>query len=138
MVVTNRELIRRAKALVRPTKISPEVSYGFVGCALLSENNNIYEGVNIDTACGIGFCAEHSAIASMITKGESRIKKIVAVSGNGILPPCGRCREFMYQINEKNKETEIILGINKVVKLKVLLPYNWQKVVKKNVKRNSD
>lgn len=126
--LTNKELIMMARELVRPRRISAEVSFGFVACVLLAANNKVYRGVNIDTACGIGFCAEHTAIASMITDGESIVKKIVAVSNKGILPPCGRCREFMYQINEKNYNTLIIIGERKEVKLKTLLPYPWQEV----------
>jgi cytidine deaminase len=43
----------------------------------------------------MGFCAEHAAIASMLTAGESKIMTIVAVNCEGaILPPCGRCREL--------------------------------------------
>ncbi|MCU9602113.1 hypothetical protein OEV75_13000 [Caldibacillus kokeshiiformis] len=49
--------------------------------------------------CSIGFCAEHSAITAMVTAGERKIAKIVAVYEDGsILPPCGRCREFISQI----------------------------------------
>jgi cytidine deaminase len=62
----------------------------------------------------------------MLTNGESRIEKIVALDGDGvILPPCGRCREIIYQVNNQNKEADIILK-NKVMKLKDLLPEIWQ------------
>jgi cytidine deaminase len=45
----------------------------------------------------------------MVLEQRYKIKKIVAVSGDGtVLPPCGRCRELMYEINEDNYETEII------------------------------
>ena len=66
----------------------------------------------------------------MITAGESSIAKIVAVWGDGVvLPPCGRCREFMYQIDSSNlTNTEVILGENKVVKLKELLPHPYDEV----------
>lgn len=58
----------------------------------------------------MGFCAEHVAIAAIITAGESRIAKIVAVcDGKGIVSPCGRCRELMYQINHDNLKTEVQL-----------------------------
>jgi cytidine deaminase len=66
----------------------------------------------------------------MVTSGEYRITKIVAVwrdNGNGklyVLPPCGRCREFIRQIDEANLETEVILAKDKTVKLKDLLPYH--------------
>jgi len=70
----------------------------------------------------------------MVTNGEYRIKKIVAVSGDGaVLPPCGRCRELIYQINEDNWNTEIILGETRVVKLEDLLPEPWQKRVSNNL-----
>ena len=79
----------------------------------------------MDCGCGIGFCAEVSAIASMTTSGESKIKTIVAVGSDGkILSPCGKCRELMMQINPENKEIEVILE-NKVLKLKDLLPEYW-------------
>ena len=46
----------------------------------------------------MGFCAEHAAIAAMITAGENRITKVIAVYEDGtIIPPCGRCREFICQ-----------------------------------------
>lgn len=124
--MTNEELIQRAQAVVNPRQIA-HGSVGGVGCALLTNRGNIHVGVCIDTAGGMGFCAEHSAIASMVTQGEQGISKIVAVLGDGtILPPCGRCREFMCQIDRSNLDsTEVLIGRDKVVKLRDLLPYPW-------------
>lgn len=118
-------LIERAKSMQNERKMSEGTTVGYVAAALLSENGNIYVGVNIDVFCGMGFCAEHSAIAAMVTAGESVIRKIVAINPNGVLPPCGRCREFMNQINAKNLEAEVMIGEEKVVKLSELLPYRW-------------
>ena len=72
----------------------------------------------------MGFCAEHAAIAAMITAGESRIDKIVAVHEGGVVAPCGRCREFMYQINHDNLDTKIMLKMGEVT-LRELLPHIW-------------
>ena len=107
-------------------------SAGDVACALLSSKGNIYLGVCIDTGSGMGFCAEHSAIAAMITAGETSIAKIVAVWGEDtVLPPCGRCREFIYEIDETNWEcTDVILKVDQVVKLKELLPHPYTEVWK--------
>jgi cytidine deaminase len=86
-----------------------------------------YTGVCIDTPSSMGFCAEHSAIAQMIINEESRIAKIVAVGEKGkIYPPCGRCREFIYQINYENLEAEVLIAEHKIVKLKELLPYRLE------------
>ena len=124
--MSNEELVEKAKSVLKPRKIRHGFTVGDVGCALITAKGNVYLGVSIDVACGIGFCAEHSAIAAMVTHGERVIKKIVAVVKGGTpIPPCGRCREFMRQIHEKNSETEVIIGEKKSVKLKELLPFSW-------------
>jgi len=67
----------------------------------------------------MGFCAEHAAIAAMITAGENRIVKIVEVSSSdGFVPPCGRCREFINQIHDENKFCEFMLKENGI-------SFNW-------------
>jgi len=125
--ITNNELIETAKSVIKPRRIGDHI-IGDVGCALITDKNNIYLGVCIDTSSSLGFCAEHSAIAAMITAGEYKIRKIVAVwkdeSHTYILSPCGRCREFMRQIDKDNIETEVILERDKVMKLRELLPYH--------------
>jgi cytidine deaminase len=127
---TNVQMIEKAKTVLHPRILSGDNTAGEVACALQSASGNIYLGVCIDIGSGIGFCAEHSAIAAMITAGESSITKIVAVCGDGVvLPPCGRCREFMYQIDSKNyTNTEVILGLDHSEKLKDLLPHPFDEV----------
>ena len=119
------ELVTIAKNTLNPQVLSKNTEVGKVACALETIDGNIYTGINIDTACSMGFCAEANAIGSMVTKNESIIKKIVAVSANhGVIPPCGRCREFMVQINEANLNTEVLLN-DGVFLLKDLLPNRW-------------
>jgi cytidine deaminase len=126
--MTNGQLIAKAKQVAKLKRVSEDVRIGEVGCALVTDKNNVYVGVSIDACCGIGFCAEHGAVACMVTNGEYKIEKIVAVSVDGtILPPCGRCRELMYQIDEKNMDTDVIVDRSRAVKLKDLLPDPWQK-----------
>jgi cytidine deaminase len=124
--MTNEQLIDAAVGVLDPKMIGDRL-FADVGCALATEDGNLYRGVCIDTASGTGFCAEHSAIAAMVTAGEFRIEKIVAVwkDDDGtlyVLPPCGRCREFMRQIDEGNLDTLVILGKDETSKLKELLP----------------
>ncbi len=125
-MITNNELIDKAKSIIKPKKMK----HGFIasdcGCALVTAKDNVFLGVSIDTCSSMGFCSEHSAIAAMITNWEYKIKKIVAVDEDGmVLPPCGRCREFIHQIHEDNLDADVIVKNNKVVKLKDLLPYRW-------------
>jgi cytidine deaminase len=125
-LISDQELIEKAKSVVKPRKVKHDFTVGDVGCALITDKGNVYLGVCIDTASGMGFCAEHSAIAAMVTHGEHRIRKIVAVVEDGTpIPPCGRCREFMHQIHEDNLEAEVIIGKNRSVKLRELLPLAW-------------
>lgn len=128
---TNRELILRAAAAIHPHRGPYDRQFGGVGCCLVSASGNVYLGVDIDTGSGTGFCAEHSAIAAMVTADEYQITKVVAVWRDDerrlyVLPPCGRCRELMRQIDAANLETEVILGEDRSKRLRELLPeHTW-------------
>lgn len=101
---------------------------GGVGAAILTKAGNLYTGVCIDSACSMGFCAEHAAAAAMVTAGEQEVARMVAVNHQGeILPPCGRCREFISQLAEGNKEAEILVEPDRAVRLRALLPCDWKK-----------
>lgn len=126
MNITDEELIEKAKRIVKPRKMRHGFTTADCGCALITKEGNVYLGVSIDTPSSMGFCAEHSAIAAMVTNQEYEIKKIVAVLDDGtVLSPCGRCREFMYQIDKNNLNTDVIVGGKIVVKLRDLLPLLW-------------
>jgi len=122
-MISSDELVRHAREVVNPRELSPTVGVGDVGCALATDKGTVYVGVSIDTACSMGFCAEHNAIGTMITNGESRIAKLTAVDWNGkVIAPCGRCRELMYQIDPRNADTIVILSDGREKTLRELLP----------------
>ena len=100
-----------------------------MGAALQTKQGNIYTGICLDLACGVGFCAEHSAIAEMLKARETEIVMIVAVGDNGILSPCGRCREMMAQVNRANLNTQVILPGGRIRPLHELLPEYWLEVL---------
>ena len=121
------ELYQQAKAVLNPRRLSDAAEAGGVGAALLSESGRVYVGVCIDTACSMGFCAEHAAAAAMITAGENRVMKMIALNWDGgILPPCGRCREFISQLHSDNLAAEVMVGEGVIVLLRELLPYDWR------------
>jgi cytidine deaminase len=118
-------LYEKAKAVVNPRRLSEHAEAGGVGAAILSSNGNVYTGVCIDTGSSMGFCAEHAAAAAMVTAGENRVIKMVAVDWDGgVLPPCGRCREFISQLHAENLEAEVMVAQGVVVTLRMLLPYD--------------
>ena len=126
LLVSDAELYQRAKEAINRRRLSPFVDAGGVASALISGRGNVYVGVCIETNCQMGFCAEHNAIGTMVTHGESRIQTIVAVDQDGrILAPCGRCREFIYQVHAANIGTRVLLNGDRVVTLAELLPEHW-------------
>ena len=119
------ELKDIAAATLSPRQVSEDIEVGGVAAALVTDKGNVYRGICIDTACSMGFCAEHAAIAAMLTAGEEKVAQIVAVNWDkSVLPPCGRCREFLLQLG--NPETQVLVAEDTAVPVKDLLPYSWQ------------
>ena len=120
-----KELKDIAAATLSPRRVSEDIEVGGVAAALVTDQGNVYRGICIDTACSMGFCAEHAAIAAMLTAGEDKVAQIVAVNWDkSVLPPCGRCREFLLQLG--NPETQVLVAEDTAVPVKELLPYSWQ------------
>jgi cytidine deaminase len=129
--MTIQELINEAYSVTGVYKPSKECQSGSVGAALLTKAGNVYTGVCIDTACSLGFCAEHAAIAEMLKHKESEIVMLVALNvKKEIAAPCGRCRELMAQVNKANMKTSVILSQHETITLKELLPHHWLDVWK--------
>lgn len=118
-------LYNAALEVLNPRKLSENAEAGGVAAALVTEKGNIYRGVCIDTACSLGFCAEHAAVAAMLTAGEDRVEAIVAVDWDKkVMPPCGRCRELLMQLG--NPEARVFMPPdNAAVPVKELLPHYW-------------
>ncbi len=130
IVRSNRDLILAANETLNP-HVAGDRLFGDVGSVLTTPSGSLYRGVCIDTGSGTGFCAEHSAVAAMVTAGEYRIERIVAVWRDDsarlyVLPPCGRCREFIRQVDPANLDTEVILDLDRSASLRELLPaHGW-------------
>ena len=122
------DLLAAAKKVQNKRDVSPFIEAGGVAAAILTEAGNIYVGVCIDTACTLGMCAERNAIANMITNGESKIKKLVAVMSSGEPGmPCGACREFLMQLDRNSGDIEILKDAEtyEAVRLRSLVPEWW-------------
>ncbi len=130
--MTFEDLYQKARAVVNPRTLSDNAQAGSVGAALLTESGAVYTGVCIDTACSMGFCAEHAAAAAMVTAGEHRVLKMIAVGWNEqLMSPCGRCREFISQLHNDNLDTQVMVSDGSIVTLRELLPYDWRSPAKK-------
>lgn len=122
-------LYETAKGVLNPRQISPWMEAGGVGAAVESASGKIYVGVCVDTACTLGICAERNAIFNMITNGESAIRRVIAVNGEGkAIPPCGACREMMTQLMpDSYRDVQVMLDYEtgRVVSLGELTPDWW-------------
>lgn len=97
-----------------------------VGAAILTGNNKVYTGCNIENASyGATNCAERTAIFKAVSEGEKEIRAIAVVGSEDELTfPCGICRQVISEFALQN--IEIIIGKNEneyVVKtLEEILP----------------
>ena len=124
------KLYDTAKRVQNPRVVSPFIEAGGVAAAILTKAGNVYVGVCIDTASTLGMCAERNAIANMITNGESKIEKVVAVMPDGSVgAPCGACREYMMQLDKDSSNIEILMNLNplRITTLGELTPEWWGK-----------
>jgi cytidine deaminase len=102
------------------------IEIGSVRAALETEAGNVYVGQSINVPCGLGICAERAAMAAMVSAGETRIDKIVAIYEDGtVVPPCGACREFMKFIDRGNENTRIQIAEDNLIRLKNIMPAPW-------------
>lgn len=85
-----------------------------VGAALLTNDNKVYLGCNIEnSAYGPSNCAERTAFFKAISDGHKEFKCIAIVGGkdgnfDNFCSPCGVCRQVMSEFCDK--EFTIILG----------------------------
>lgn len=105
-----------------------------VGAALLSEDNGIFTGCNIENA---GYtpsnCAERTAFFKAVSEGVTRFRQIAVVGGpkgeiKDYCAPCGVCRQVMMEFC--NPDTfQVILAKTpedyKVYTLRELLPMGF-------------
>ena len=101
----------------RAHSYSPYSQYS-VGAALLTKENKVYQGCNIENASYTPtICAERTAFFKAVYDGVREFKAI-AIIGSGDMPsfPCGVCRQVMAEFCEQdfivltsNKDRSIIV-----------------------------
>jgi cytidine deaminase len=130
------ELDESDKSLVEKTRLhlkkrSSEISG--VAAGLRTSRGTEFFGLCIDLETApLGACAEYSAIGTMVSSGERKVKTIVAVTDKGrnryaILPPCGKCRDFIRAFGDPHVILQVgeSLRDSKKVKLSELIPFPW-------------
>lgn len=128
------ELYNRAKAEYHPEEVSPFITAHHVVCAIEAENGDIYTGFCIEGCSGVmNLCAERVAALNMyLQSGQTVVKRLIAFRdeppyGKDSGMPCGACREFFMQLDERNEDMEILSDYHNrsTVLLKELIPDWW-------------
>lgn len=124
-----RRLYEAVGAVQNGRRVSEYVEAGGVAAAIEAGSGKIYTGVCVDTACTLGICAERNAIFQMLTNGESKIVRVLALMPDGkTAAPCGACRELMVQLMpEDYRNIEIMADYDSMttVTLGELTPDWW-------------
>lgn len=70
-----------------------------VGVAGLVSDGRIVSGCNVENASyGLTLCAECSMTSELIMTGGGRLRAVVCVDkSGGLLSPCGRCRQLLFE-----------------------------------------
>ena len=96
-----------------------------VGAALRTEAGKIYTGCNIESASyGLTVCAERVAIWKALSECERDFTDLViVVDTEQLTPPCGTCRQIIWEYCKDAKITLANLkGQSEVVDIRELLP----------------
>jgi cytidine deaminase len=87
-----------------------------VGAAALVDDGRVISGCNVENASyGLTLCAECALVSSLHMTGGGRLVAFTCVDGEGgILMPCGRCRQLLYEHSAEDMLLETVSGIRTI------------------------
>ena len=134
MSIENNDIMNLIQSAIKAKKFSYAPYSNFnVGAALLTKDNKIFTGCNIESASfSATVCAERTAFFNAISQDEKNFKAIAIVGSKNtspiknFCPPCGICRQVMTEFC--NDDFLIILFDGKSykqLKLSELMPFTF-------------
>lgn len=142
--MTNYESLRRIeKKMLDAAEETMKTAYNpyskfYAGAALLTKDNKIVTGSNVENAAyGSTICAERAAIMRANAKGYKMFKSIAIIAKGEnfdteeVTAPCGSCRQMLYEASQiSNTDLEVILSTTKkdiiiVTSIEELLPLGF-------------
>jgi cytidine deaminase len=117
------------KAIEAKAKALPVYSNFHVGAAILTEDDKVYLGANIESSSyGLTICAERTALFTALLAGERKFKAVaIASDAEQFCPPCGACRHVLNDFCGSDLEVIMINQKNeiKTFKLGELIPFSF-------------
>ena len=96
-----------------------------VGAALEDSDGLIHRGCNIENATyGLTMCAERVAVFKAVSEGARQFRRIAVAADTDVLtPPCGSCRQILWEFCGDVEVTLVNLhGKTEVFRMKELFP----------------
>jgi len=81
-----------------------------VGAALVTSDGRVFTGCNVENSTySLSVCAERVAALKAVSEGALQIARIAVVADTeNPTPPCGSCRQMMWEFGKP--ETEVLLA----------------------------
>jgi len=99
-----------------------------VGAALISTDGHVFSGCNVESSSySMTICAERVALTKALSEGTTEFQAIAIAAKDGdFCPPCGACRQLLYDY-APNIDIILTNGKNsKSYKLIDLLPHAFE------------
>jgi cytidine deaminase len=106
----------RSAALEAMTKAYAPYSNFPVGAAALVDDGRVISGCNVENASyGLSLCAECALVSSLHMTGGGRLVAFACVDGSGgVLMPCGRCRQLLYEHSADGMLLDTVSGVRTI------------------------
>lgn len=96
----------------------------YVASAILTSDNKIFYGVNIETCAYTSLCAERVAIGNAVSNGFYDFKKIFILAKSEYFEikklsgPCGICRQVIFEFSELiNRDIKILISDSRLKRI---------------------
>jgi cytidine deaminase len=107
------DVLRAAALAVRKNAFAPFSKFK-VGAAIEDADGRIFTGCNVENATlGLTICAERVAVFKAISDGVkpgSFVRIVVAADTDVLTPPCGSCRQILWEFCGDVEVTLVNLG----------------------------
>ncbi|MCJ1685869.1 cytidine deaminase [Rathayibacter sp. VKM Ac-2927] len=87
-----------------------------VGVAALVDDGRVISGCNVENASyGLTLCAECALVSSLHMTGGGRLVAFTCVDGKGgVLMPCGRCRQLLFEHSADGMLLQTVSGVKSI------------------------